>query len=144
MHIKATLIALALCAPVAPSDVRAAGGQTEAAMLPVCSVGHRAQRKVTCVHDGDTFWLTGVKYRLACVDAHELDEPGGVAARDFLRRALARPGARVLDTGVKGGYRRPLVRVFIGRVSVGDSMIAAGLARFGSYRNVRKFCGVRP
>ena len=80
----------------------------KASEWPVCSGGNRAARHVTCVVDGDTWWQDGAKYRLACVDAVEIDDPRGIEARDELRTLLRQPGARVRDLGVKGRYRRSL------------------------------------
>ena len=38
------------------------------------------------VHDGDTFRRDGRAYRLWGVDAPELDQPWGIAAREVLRQ----------------------------------------------------------
>jgi hypothetical protein len=39
--------------------------------FPLCAGG----RRVTCVVDGDTFWLDGVKIRLADINAPEVSDP---------------------------------------------------------------------
>ncbi len=44
---------------------------------------------VAYVHDGDTIYIAHQPYRLAGIDAEELDEPHGPAARDHLRALTA-------------------------------------------------------
>jgi len=39
--------------------------------LPLCDSGAR----VTCVVDGDTFWLDGVKVRITDIDTPEVSDP---------------------------------------------------------------------
>lgn len=41
------------------------------------------------VHDGDTLYIAHRAYRLAGIDAEELDEPHGMQARDHLRQLVA-------------------------------------------------------
>ncbi|MBA5778226.1 thermonuclease family protein [Stappia sp. F7233] len=107
---------------------------------PVCQGGDRAARGVTCVVDGDTFWLAGEKYRLACVDALELREPGGVAARNLTARLLALPGVRIVEAGKAGAYGRKLARVQTRAGDLGKVLVSAGLARKVDYANTRGFC----
>jgi endonuclease YncB( thermonuclease family) len=40
--------------------------------LEVCHGGNRAERKATCIYDGDTGWYRGVKWRLLSIDAPEI------------------------------------------------------------------------
>ncbi|HEV7435057.1 MAG TPA: hypothetical protein VGO22_09340, partial [Pseudorhizobium sp.] len=49
----------------------AAGEDKVAAEFTVCSAGSRWN----CVVDGDTFWLQGVKIRIADIDTPELSPP---------------------------------------------------------------------
>jgi endonuclease YncB( thermonuclease family) len=44
---------------------------TPAAAIDICSGGNRAERRVTCVVDGDTIWHDGVKMRLLEIDTPE-------------------------------------------------------------------------
>lgn len=39
--------------------------------FPICASGART----TCVVDGDTFWLDGIKYRISDIDTPEISEP---------------------------------------------------------------------
>lgn len=62
-----------------------------AANFPICKGGHR----VTCVVDGDTFWLNGEKIRVDGYDSPEMGEPkcarpavGAVEARSALAELL--------------------------------------------------------
>ena len=48
-----------------------------------CPAQNRAKVRPGCVHDGDTFWYSGIKYRFACIDAAELASPDGLKARDL-------------------------------------------------------------
>jgi len=107
---------------------------------PVCVGRDRAARGVTCVVDGDTFWLSGVKYRLACVDAVEVSERDGRAARGALARLLATPGARLAHSGRSGRYGRDLVRVTGPDWDAGTELVRAALARPVDYSTTRAFC----
>lgn len=100
--------------------------------------GHGRQN---CVVDGDTFWLSGVKYRLACIDAKEIDDgEDGIRARDVLARALASPSRKIIPANKKGARGRPLARVETWYGDVGRALVEVGLAKFGNYSNVRAFC----
>jgi endonuclease YncB( thermonuclease family) len=75
------------------SMLGARGSQNDvlAATFPICGVG----RRITCVVDGDTFWLDGVKIRIADIDAPELsparceaERLKGEAAKSRLQRLL--------------------------------------------------------
>lgn len=92
----------------------------------------------TCVVDGDTFWLDGVKIRVADIDTPEISEPRcdaeyalGVRARDRLLDllnqgpfSLERIGSRDQDQ-----YGRKLRVVVREGTSLGDMLVAEGLAR---------------
>jgi endonuclease YncB( thermonuclease family) len=115
-------------------------GPAGAAEWPVCSGGHRAARHVTCVVDGDTWWQNGVKYRMACVDAVEIDEVRGIEARDELRQLLARPDAQIRDLGIKGRYKRSLAIIGVGDTTAGRILVLKGLAEQKNYRDTRDWC----
>lgn len=92
----------------------------------------------TCVVDGDTFWLEGVKIRIADIDTPEISSPScdaeyalGIRARDRLAELLdggsfelRRVGSRDADR-----YGRKLRVVVRGGQSLGDRLVAEGLAR---------------
>jgi len=92
----------------------------------------------TCVVDGDTFWLEGVKVRVADIDTPEITSPScdaeyllGIRARDRLAELLnggsfelRRVGSRDADR-----YGRKLRVVVRGGQSLGDRLVAEGLAR---------------
>ena len=91
----------------------------------------------TCVVDGDTFWLGGVKIRIADIDAPEISKPGcdrelrlGDEARDRLLELL-NAGSFSLATGVRDEdrYGRKLRTLLRGGASVGEQLVAEGLAR---------------
>jgi endonuclease YncB( thermonuclease family) len=111
-----------------------------AAEWPVCRGGNRAARHVTCVVDGDTWWRDGVKYRLACVDAVEIDDERGIEARDELRRLLSRADAHVRDLGINDRYRRSLAMIAVGDTTAGRILVSKRLAEQKDYRDTRNWC----
>lgn len=86
---------------------------------------------VAYVHDGDTLRCRdGRRIRLLLIDAPELDQPYGHAARRQLS-ALTPPGSRVtieLDHDVSDRYGRTLAYIYRGRTFVNAEIAAAGLA----------------
>ncbi|WGR90719.1 thermonuclease family protein (plasmid) [Bradyrhizobium sp. ISRA443] len=106
---------------------------TVAATFPFCGEGGR----ITCVVDGDTFWLEGAKIRIADIDAPELSPPRceaerqkGEAAKYRLRELLSAgpfslvSGARDVDR-----YGRKLRTVTRQGRSIGETLVQEGLAR---------------
>lgn len=55
-------------------------------LLLFFAVGNADESAALRVHDGDTFALADAKYRIWGVDAPELDQPWGIAAREVLRQ----------------------------------------------------------
>lgn len=92
----------------------------------------------TCVVDGDTIWLEGVKIRIADIDTPEISSPRcegeyelGIRARDRLV-VLLNAGAFVVQP--IGGrdedrYGRKLRVIVRSGSSLGDQLVAEGLAR---------------
>ncbi|TAN00822.1 MAG: hypothetical protein EPN45_13780 [Rhizobiaceae bacterium] len=107
---------------------------------PVCHGGNRAARHVTCVVDGDTWWRDGVKFRMACVDAIEIDDERGIEARDELRKLLSRPDAEVRDLNLTGHYRRELAIINVGDTTAGRILVEKRLAVKKDYRDTRQWC----
>ena len=94
-------------------------------------------RRIDCVVDGDTFWHHGVKIRMADIDTPELSPPRceaervkGEAAKRRLQ-ALLNAGPFSLSSGRRDEdrYGRKLRTVRRGDASLGDTLIAEGLAR---------------
>ncbi|MFZ2995449.1 thermonuclease family protein [Sphingobium sp.] len=90
-----------------------------------------------CVVDGDTFRLSGVKYRIADIDTPETHGPGcaseAVLGAQATRRlqALLNDGAFSLETGERRNdrYGRALRIVTRGGRSIGVMLVNEGLAR---------------
>lgn len=118
LKIAITLALVALALPCA------------AAGFPICKGGHR----VTCVVDGDTFWLKGEKVRPEGYDSPEMGGPkcsgpaaGAAEARGALAQLLA-SGTIELERHGKS-YDRTLARVTVDGQDIADVMIRAGYGR---------------
>lgn len=105
--------------------------------VEICRGGNRAERKVTCVVDGDTIWQAGVKMRLLDIDAPEMhgacpaESAKARAATDRLVVLMSR-GYSIADSGNKDrtSDHRSLVRILLkdGR-DAGAVLISEGLAQ---------------
>ena len=100
--------------------------------FPICS----GPMRTTCVVDGDTFWLEGVRYRVADIDTPEVTEPQCAAERALGRKATER-FANLLNAGPfelvaadrdEDRYGRKLRIVTRGGDSLGEVLVAEGLA----------------
>ncbi len=103
----------------------------EGRYFPICGSG----RRVTCVVDGDTFWLDRVKYRVADIDAPEVGRPQCGAEAQLGETATYRL-AQMLNGGpfqlVPQGtdrYGRTLAIVSRSGYSFGAQLVSEGLAR---------------
>ncbi|RWK47799.1 MAG: thermonuclease family protein [Mesorhizobium sp.] len=114
------------------------------ATFPYCGDG----RRVTCVVDGDTFWLSGERIRIADIDTPELSPPRceaerlkGEAAKRRLRELLnVGPFSHTAGWRDEDQHGRKLRTVTRHGRSIGDTMIEEGLARrWGGAR--RSWCG---
>jgi len=106
--------------------------KTPKAQFSICGSG----QTVICVVDGDTFWLRGTKIRIADIDTPELSPPRcererqrGMAAKQRLLEIL-NSGPIFLQSTARDEdcFGRKLTVVFLGQRSVGDILIADGLA----------------
>lgn len=95
------------------------------------------QKRVTCVVDGDTLWLDGVKIRLKGFDTPEPQVKicGGNRERALADKASGRL-IELLNTNKwtieyfgKGSFKRQLATIRIGGRDVGDILIDEKLAR---------------
>ena len=91
-----------------------------------------------CVVDGDTLYLEGVKIRIADIDAPETHEPKCASEKKLGDRATQRL-IRLVNSGEvtlstinrdEDGYGRKLRIVLVDGVSVGDTLVGEGLARW--------------
>jgi len=121
--------------PSGASSPRAAAtsDQTVAVTFSICGVGCRTD----CIVDGDTFWFRGTKIRIADIDAPELSPARcareaelGEAAKQRLRALLsAGPFTLAMGARDRDPYGRKLRTVSRGGRSLGDVLVAEGLAR---------------
>lgn len=95
-------------------------------------------RRQTCVVDGDTFWLRGVKYRIADIDTPEISSPQcayelelGNRARDRLLVLLNAGPIELRATAPtdEDRFGRKLRSVYRDGQSLGAQMVSEGLAR---------------
>jgi micrococcal nuclease len=103
-----------------------------AAAIALCAQGPR----ITCVVDGDTFWLHGEKVRIADINAPEVQ--GARCPSERMRgQAAARRLAALLNAGSfelaaagreRDRYGRLLRTVTRGGHSLGEDLVAEGLA----------------
>ena len=114
------------------SAVRVSAEQGSATYFPICGGGQR----ITCVVDGDTFWLEGQKIRVADIDTPEISSPRCDAEFQLGQRAKQRmqqllnagpialePADRATDR-----YGRALFRVTRNGTSLGETLVGEGLA----------------
>lgn len=110
---------------------------TPAHAIDLCKGGKRAERKVTCVVDGDTIWQDGVKSRLLDIDAPEMSgdcQAEKLRAQEATVRLieLMSAGYQIDDSGEKDrtSNRRSLIRIKLvdGR-DAGDVLMREGLAQ---------------
>jgi endonuclease YncB( thermonuclease family) len=92
---------------------------------------------INCVVDGDTIWMDGVKIRIADIDTPETHPPRCAAEADLGNRATRRlqellnagPVALEAIDRDEDRYGRKLRRIVRGGRSLGDMLVAEGLAR---------------
>ena len=125
-------LAIGILASVASAQPSSSTSSVSEA-FSICGSGQR----ITCVVDGDTFWFRGNKIRIADIDTPELSPPRcererkrGLAAKQRLLDIL-NSGPISLKTTARDEDRfgRKLRIVYRDRRSVGDILVAEGLAR---------------
>lgn len=112
---------------------RAAPAQEGSIQFGSCHIGGG----INCVVDGDTIWMDGVKIRIADIDTPETHPPRCAAEADLGNRATQRL-QDLLNAGPvtleaidrdEDRYGRKLRRIVRGGKSLGDILVAEGLAR---------------
>jgi micrococcal nuclease len=112
-------------------SVASASPSSGSETFSVCGSGQR----ITCVVDGDTFWFRGEKIRIADIDTPELSPPRcererGLAAKQRLLEILnSGPVSFKTTARDEDRFGRKLRIVYRERRSVGDILVAEGLAR---------------
>lgn len=117
----------------ASAHARIVSGSRAGPQFGSCHIGGGTN----CVVDGDTIWMDGVKIRIADIDAPETHPPRCAAEADLGHRATRRlqdllnAGPVALETidRDEDRYGRKLRRIVRGGKSLGDILVAEGLAR---------------
>ncbi|MBE0472825.1 thermonuclease family protein [Rhodoferax sp.] len=97
---------------------------------------------VSRVSDGDTLWLRPAdgsaprKVRLLGLDAPELCQAGGAAARDALHKLVAGKAVQV-TVNFQDSYGRDLGRLRVDERDVGAALVSAGHAWSSRWHNSR-------
>ena len=81
---------------------------------------------VATVHDGDTIYVNHQTIRLWGVDAEELTEPNGPAARDFLQKIIGVETVVCTTTGAS--HKRAVAKCSVRGRDLGQTLIEAGAA----------------
>lgn len=114
-------------------------GDTLSADFGLCE----GQGRISCVVDGDTFWLEGDKIRILDINTPEISSPQCDAELRLGERATERlqellnAGPFSLEPGPErtDRYGRKLMRVTRGGINLGEVLIEEGLAeRWRGYR----------
>jgi micrococcal nuclease len=99
-----------------------------ALLLALSHAAHAFDAVITACHDGDTCTTSdGTRIRLHAVDAPELDQPFGNAARLRINAMIAGQHVDIRPTGDLS-YGRTVADIYVGGRSVGAEMVSAGLA----------------
>lgn len=111
------------------ADAAAAPGDcTPGTAPPGAFRPYRVPAAAIYVHDGDTFYVGREAFRLRGVDAPELDEPDGPAAKRRLEQLLGSDPVIVVPR-LFDVYCRVLVDVRAGGVDVAEALRRDGLAK---------------
>lgn len=101
--------------------------------LPACALAEVWTGHVTHVSDGDTLWIKPAngsaarKVRLLGLDAPEICQPGGVAARAALRDLVADQPVQV-RVNFQDSFGRDLAHLLVAGRDVGALLVGAGHA----------------
>lgn len=102
-------------------------GKAAVAVLMSRSKGNAFAIRKPLVIDGDTLFHDGKRIRITGIDAPELDQQGGMDAKNHLIRLVGSGVIRVEPRGTDK-YGRVLARVLAGQIDLGRAMVAAGYA----------------
>ncbi|MBX3594765.1 MAG: thermonuclease family protein [Sphingomonas sp.] len=119
--------------PQSDAAPAASGASGTRALFTTCHIGGGRD----CVVDGDTFWMGGVKIRIADIDTPET-HPSRCAREAALGQAATRRLRALLNSGPVAltpierafdRYGRRLALVSVAGQPVGETLVAEGLAR---------------
>lgn len=126
------ILSLIMATAVLQAGISDVPARSHIAAFQPCGAGPR----VTCIVDGDTFWLDGQKVRVADINTPEISRPRCALEKAKGDKATARM-MQLLNQGpfelARNGrdedrYGRKLRIVMRGGQSLGDTLIEEGLA----------------
>lgn len=124
---------LLLASAVVAVTALASAAHADPCEAPLPRQGTTFAGPITYVGDGDSLCVSTsdgqVEVRVADFNAPELREPGGIAARETLRRLVM--GRQATCRAGQRSYDRVVARCEIGGTSIGDLMRAAGVREGG-------------
>lgn len=94
---------------------------------PAGSTGSGEISGLATVQDGDTIYVNHQAVRLWGVDAEELSEPHGDAAKFALRALIGGASVTCIPQGTRS-YARTVARCYIGDAELNRSIVASGRA----------------
>lgn len=94
------------------------------------------------VHDGDTIYIADQPVRLAGIDAEELDEPHGIAAREHLKTLIA---GRIVTCDWDGySYKRKVGLCSVAFTDINLRMVSDGFALDCAHYSGGKYRSLEP
>ena len=99
--------------------------------MPICPTGPRDN----CVHDGDTFWFEGEKFRIAVIDTPELngrclyERRLAIRARNRLADLMGTAEGFELARHGSDPFGRTLVTVTVNGRDIGQTLMRESLAK---------------
>ena len=97
--------------------------------LALCPPAHSATVRIQSCWDGDTCTATtGERFRLACVDAAEVGEPGADRATKAIRSMVVGKTVGIRRI-TQDRYGRTVAELYTGDSNVGEQLVNQGFAR---------------
>ena len=129
----AQVLRAALAAPLLIAPAMTTAAWSENAVAQDWHICAPYEKRITCIVDGDTFWLEGEKMRLLGVDTPEVNGPCATEtqladqATHLLKTLMSTRPVSIEKHGLDR-YGRRLVVLYTGGTTIGALLLDAGLA----------------